>query len=152
MRILDVVQGSEEWKAIRANYLTASEASAMMGFSKYMTRSELLRQKATGHIPDVDPAKQSLFDRGHAAEAAARPLVEAHIGDELYPTTGSLVVDSLPLLASFDGLSMTGEIAWESKLWNADLAAAIECNRTWSIEELDVLRAAARIVDRSDVA
>lgn len=100
-----------------------------MGVSKYKTRSDLLREKATGHAPDVAPYKQDLFDRGHAAEAAARPLVEAHIGDELYPTTGALEVNGLPLLASFDGINMTGNLLWESKLWNADLAAAIECNR-----------------------
>lgn len=129
MKIIEAVQGSEEWNAIRAKHFTASEAPAMMGVSKYMSRSELLRQKATGHVPDVDPAKQALFDRGHAAEAAARPLVEAHIGDELYPTTGTLEVNGLPLLASFDGFNMTGNLLWESKLWNGDLAAAIECNR-----------------------
>lgn len=129
MKILQAVQGSEEWLAIRAKHFTASEAPAMMGVSKYISRSELLRQKATGHVPDVAPAKQALFDRGHVAEAAARPLVEAHIGDELYPATGSLEVNGLPLLASFDGVNMTGNLLWESKLWNADLAAAIECNR-----------------------
>lgn len=129
MKIIEAVQGSEEWQAIRAKHFTASEAPAMMGVSKYVSRSELLRQKATGHMPDVDPVKQGLFDRGHAAEAAARPLVESHIGDELYPATGTLEVDGLPLLASFDGVNMDGNLLWESKLWNADLASVIECKR-----------------------
>ena len=129
MNFIEAVQGSEEWLAIRAKHFTASEAPAMMGVSKHMGRSELLRQKYTGLVPDVAPYKHDLFARGHAAEAAARPLVEAHIGDELYPATGTLEVDGLPLLASFDGVNMTGNLLWESKLWNADLAAAIECKR-----------------------
>ena len=82
MKTLDLIQGSEEWQAARAKYFTASEAPAMLGLSKYQTRQDLLRQKATGHIPEVDSAKQRLFDRGHAAEAAARPIVEEIICDQ----------------------------------------------------------------------
>ena len=122
MKTLDLIQGSEEWQAARAKYFTASEAPAMLGLSKYQTRQDLLRQKATGHIQEVDSAKQRLFDKGHEAEAAARPIVEEIIGDELFPVTGSLEVDGLPLLASFDGLTMSEDIVWENKLFNESLA------------------------------
>ena len=98
----------------------------MLGLSKYMSRQELLRQKATGYTPEVDSAKQRLFDKGHEAEAAARPIVEEIIGDELFPVTGSLEVDGLPLLASFDGLTMSEDIVWENKLFNASLVNDIE--------------------------
>lgn len=126
MNTLDLIQGSESWLAARANYFTASEAPAMLGLSKYKTRDAMLREKKSGIAEDVDPAKQRLFDRGHAAEAAARPLVEEIIGDELYPATGVLEVEGLPLLASFDGITMAEDVAWENKLWNAELVADIE--------------------------
>ena len=122
MKTLNLQQGSEEWNAVRAKHFTASEAPAMLGLSKYMSRQELLRQKAIGHTPEVDSAKQRLFDKGHEAEAAARPIVEEIIGDELFPVTGSLEVDGLPLLASFDGLTMSEDLVWENKLFNESLA------------------------------
>lgn len=132
----DVIQGSPEWLALRANYKTASEASAMMGASKYMTRSELLRQKATGHVPDVSSAKQALFDRGHETEAAARLILEDMIGEELYPVTASRD----DLLASYDGVTMDETIGFEHKLFNPDLAAQVtagelEPHYYWQMEQ-----------------
>ena len=47
----DCAQGSAEWHALRARHFTASEASAMLGVSKYQTRDELLHQKHTGLAP-----------------------------------------------------------------------------------------------------
>ena len=125
MKTMDCKQGTPEWLAVRAQHFCASEASAMLGMSKYLTRNALLRQKKTGDESVVDAAKQRLFDAGHAAEALARPMAEEMIGDELFPATGMLDVDGLPLLASFDGITMDGAIVWENKLWNADLAASI---------------------------
>ena len=143
MKTLDLIQGSEEWQAARAKYFTASEAPAMLGLSKYQTRQDLLRQKATGHIPEVDSAKQRLFDRGHAAESAARPIVEEIIGDELFPSTGVLEVEGLPLLASFDGITMDETIVWENKLSNAslidDLTAGELDGHYWSQLEQQLL-------------
>lgn len=103
----NVKQGSDAWHAMRAQHFTASEAPAMMGGSRWQSRSELLRQKATGSAPDVDADTQRRFDAGHAAEAAARPLAEAIIGDDLYPVTCTDDVDGLALLASLDGMTMT---------------------------------------------
>ena len=126
MKTLDLIQGSEEWQAARAKYFTASEAPAMLGLSKYQSRQELLRQKVSGITPEVSEQKQRLFDRGHEAESAARPIVEETIGDELFPATGVLEVDGLPLLASFDGITMDESVVWENKLRNEQLVADIE--------------------------
>lgn len=117
------VQGTEGWKAVRAQHDTASEASAMMGKSKHMTRSQLIKQKATGIIPEVTPAQQAIFDKGHAAEAAARPIANRLVGSELYPVTG-ISERHHNLLASFDGISMFEDVIWEHKLINADLRLA----------------------------
>lgn len=141
MEIHDVIQGSPEWLDLRSKFDTASEAPVVMGASKYMTRAELLRQKATGYAPAVDGAKQALFDRGHETEAQARTLVEELIGEELYPVTGT----SGRLLASFDGVTIDpatmdpGKIGYEHKLWNESLAAQVRAGELephyyWQLE------------------
>jgi len=123
MKVHNVTQGSPEWHALRAKHFCASEAAAVMGVSPYMTRSELLRQKKTGIVPDVDAQTQRRFDDGHATEAAFRQVVERIIGQDLYPVVGTLEVDGLPLLASFDGLTADDETGYEHKRINNDLRA-----------------------------
>jgi putative phage-type endonuclease len=125
MKVLNVTQGSPEWLAIRATTYNASELSAAAGKSKYMTRDELLQQKKTGIAAEVDGAKQALFDRGHASEAAARPFAEEIIGEELSPTTGMIEIDGLKLLASFDGITFGDDFIFEHKLHSESLAAAV---------------------------
>lgn len=119
MKIHNVVQGSPEWHALRAQHFCASEAPAMMGDSPYQSRGDLLRQKKLGITADADAAQQRRFDDGHAAEAAFRPQAEVILGAELYPVVGTvqLAID-LPLLASFDGLTMSRRQGYEHKLFN----------------------------------
>lgn len=124
----NVAQGSPEWLALRAGFYTASEAPAMAGKSRYAKREELIAAKAAGITQEPDNFKQALYDRGHAAEAAARPLAEEVIGDDLSPVTMTAMVDGLPLLASMDGLNFDGTIGWENKLWNEALAADVRAN------------------------
>jgi predicted phage-related endonuclease len=120
--IHDVLQGTGPWLRLREGRLTASEAPAMFGVSKYVTRAELLRRKHTGIQEEHSGATLGKFAAGHAAEAKARPLSEEIAGGELFPVTVSLDIDGLPLLASLDGLSLDESVAWESKLWNEELA------------------------------
>lgn len=124
MKILNLVQGTEEWHRVRATRFTASEAPAMMGVSKYQTRTQLLSQKATGLIPEVSDHQQRIFDKGHAAEAAARPIAERIIGEDLYPVTCE--DDEGRLLASMDGLTMLEDAGFEHKLWNEKLAEQVK--------------------------
>jgi putative phage-type endonuclease len=128
MITLNLKQGTPEWLAARAQHFTASEAPAAMGLSKYQTRTALLAQKKTGIAADIAPATQALFDRGHAAEATARAIAEGIIGEDLFPCTGSAEVEGLPLLASFDGLTMAEDVNFEHKLYNAGLADFIDEN------------------------
>ena len=122
----NVAQGTEAWSALRANHLTASEAPAALGASKYQSRTDLLYKKKTGISKEVDSNTHALFDKGHAAEAVARPLAEEVVGDDLSPTTVSREVDGLPLLASLDGITLDGTIIFEHKLYSQSLAAQIE--------------------------
>ncbi|KXJ45854.1 YqaJ viral recombinase family protein [Marinobacter sp. Hex_13] len=123
-KLVKVEQGSPEWLALRAERDTASEAPAMVGKSKYQTRNGLMDQKATGVVPEPSERQQKAFDKGHKAEAAARPIADAMIDDELYP----VVLDDAEggYLASMDGLTMCRKIGWEHKWLNADLAAQID--------------------------
>lgn len=125
MQILNLVQGSPEWKAERAVNYTASEAPAMKGDSKYQKRDELLHAKKTGEEKEFDDFTLKLFEKGHKIEALARPIAEKIIGEQLFPCTGKDVVDGLPLLASFDGLTMDQRVAWECKSWNEEKAAHV---------------------------
>lgn len=119
-------QGSAAWHAARARHLCASEAAAALGLSKYTTRDELLRQKATGLTEEVSPAKQRIFDAGHEAEALARPIAEEIAGTEFYPVVATREVEGMPLLASFDGIDMLDVLIWEHKLLNQALVRQVQ--------------------------
>lgn len=119
-----VHQGTAAWMELRRGFKTASEAPAALGVSRYMTRSDLLHQKATGIQPEPDAATLARFAAGHEAEATARPLAEGIVGD-LFPVTMTCSVNGMPMLASLDGLTLDGDTAWEHKLWNEELAAAV---------------------------
>ncbi|CAB4187700.1 COG5377 Phage-related protein, predicted endonuclease [uncultured Caudovirales phage] len=114
-------QGSPEWHAFRAEHFGASEAAAMLGLSKYTSRTELLRQKSTGISKEVDANTQAIFDRGHATEALARPIIEAQIGAQLSPVT----LSKGKLSCSCDGLTFDDSIAWEHKQKSTTLFAAV---------------------------
>jgi len=147
MKIHNVAQGSAEWLALRAQYRTASEAPAMMGASKYQSRTDLLIAKKTGITPDVTPSQQFIFDKGHATEALARPLTEALIGEELYP----IVVTEGNLLASMDGATMLGETLFEHKLWNESVVAQVKAGDLtphyyWQLEQQLLVSGAERVI------
>lgn len=147
MKIHNVAQGSAEWLALRAKYRTASEAPAMMGASKYQSRTDLLMAKKTGITPDVTPSQQFIFDKGHATEALARPLAEALIGEELYP----IVATEGNLLASMDGATMLGETLFEHKLWNESVVAQVKAGDLaphyyWQLEQQLLVSGAERVI------
>ena len=115
-----LVQGSPDWLAYRATHFNASDAPAMMGVSPYKTRTELLHELHTGMAKEVDAATQARFDDGHRFEALARGHAEQIIGEDLFPVTGS----AGRLSASFDGLTMMENVAWEHKTMNDHIRAA----------------------------
>ncbi len=125
MELHNLIQGTPAWLAYRQSHFNASDAAAMLGMSPFKTRSQLMHEMHTGIVPEVDPRTQARFDAGHAAEAAARPLAEEMIDDDLFPVVGSLTVDGSPLSASFDGLTMARDIVFEHKLMNVALAESL---------------------------
>lgn len=121
MQIVNVKQGTPEWHAHRATALNASDAPVMMGISKYKTRAQLIKERATGILPEVNDATQRRFNDGHRFEALARPLAEEIIGEELSPVTGTDGTYS----ASFDGLPFDNSIPFEHKCMNNELRSVL---------------------------
>jgi len=124
--LTDTPQGSPAWHAVRLQHFCASDASQMLGVSKYGTRTALLQLKKTGVSPEVDAATQRRFDAGHESEAAAIEIAEDIIGGVLFPVVATAEIEGMPLLASFDGLTFDHAMVWENKLWNQKLVAAVE--------------------------
>jgi len=120
VKTFELKQGTPEWHEFRAKYFkTASRAPVVTRVSKYQTFDKLLHEAATGEKEDLSHLEY-VFDRGHRAEALARPIAEEIIGEELFPTSG--LNEGRGWAASFDGLTMDEEINWEHKLWNRDIA------------------------------
>lgn len=117
----ELTQGTPEWLAYRATHRNASDAPAMMGVSPYKTRNQLLHEVHTGLVAEIDAHTQMRFDDGHRFEALARQRAEELVGESLYPVVGSLGA----LSASFDGLTICDDTAWEHKTLNDSLRAAI---------------------------
>jgi predicted phage-related endonuclease len=110
-------QGSDEWHQFRRGHYGASEASAAIGISPYMTRDELIRYRATGEEKDVsDWVREHIFNGGHRKEKSARVIAEEIIGELLYPTTYS----KGKLSASCDGITVIGETTFEHGLRNLE--------------------------------
>lgn len=124
MKTIEVIQGSDDWLALRGRYRAASEAPAMMGASNKISRQELLRLKASGGEREFSEwVRRELLEKGHEIEAKARPIAEGIIGEDLYPVTA--IDDDGYMLASFDGLTLVGNVGWECKSWNEEKAGAV---------------------------
>lgn len=121
MKKLNLIQGTPEWHRHRTTCFNASDAPAMMGVSKYKSRNQLLRERATGIVPEVDDATQRRFNNGHMFEGLARPLAEEIIGEELSPRTGVEGKYS----ASFDGITFAGDVIFEHKTANDEIRNAL---------------------------
>lgn len=148
MKILNLNQGSQEWHQLRSQRFTASEAAAACGDHKYMTRNDLLKQKATGLVPDVDAHQQRIFDQGHKFEEMARSIAEEIMQEELYPCTCE--DDSGTYLASMDGLDIMGLTGWEHKSTNEKLRTAtaetLEEHYKWQMDHQMMVTGAEKIL------
>lgn len=121
MEILYLQQGTPAWHQHRATSFNASDAPAVLACSPYKSRAALVRERATGITPEVDAATARRFADGHWFENLARPLAEKVIGEDLSPCVGKAGRYS----ASFDGITFTGDVAWEHKSLNQRLRDAM---------------------------
>lgn len=142
-----IKQGTQEWLDLRAQFNTASEASAMMGCCAYLTRTQLLDQKKSGITPEPTYYEKQLFALGHKAEDMARPILESIIDDDLF----QLVASRDNLLASFDGITLMGDVGFEHKIWNEKLAECVRNNQVpeshvWQLEQQLYVSGAEKIL------
>ncbi len=121
MKTHNLLQSSPEWHEFRSQHFGASEASAMLGISPYVSRTELLHSKATGEVKEHSDFTKEIFRDGHEAEDMARKLLESN-GLDFYPVVCSL--DKLS--ASCDGLTIDNSFAFEHKLYSVDLAEKVK--------------------------
>lgn len=122
MRTVNLIQGSQEWHDHRAQHLNASDAPSMLGASTNHSRSDLIREIAAGVPREFsDFVQERIIDPGHQFEAQARVVAEGIVGEDLYPVTGVEGKYS----ASFDGLTLLEDIAWEHKRLNQTLRDAM---------------------------
>jgi putative phage-type endonuclease len=147
MIIHKVTQGSTAWHALRKEHRNASEAPAIFGASKFTTRNELIHQKSTGTVKEVDGATQRRFDAGHATEALARVILEKRLNQVLYP----VVMTSGNLLASVDGITMDESTLFEHKLLNKDVVAMIAAGELsptyyWQLEQQLLVTGAEKVL------
>lgn len=121
---LNVTQGSPEWKASRKKTRNASDYPSAQGLSQKFSRSDLVKEAATGIEREFSPyVEEKILPKGHRVEALARPIAEKIIGEELFPIVATS--DDGYLGASSDGATMLMETGWECKQWNAGLAEAV---------------------------
>lgn len=147
MKEINIEQGTREWLAWRADKYTGSNAPKVMDDSPYIKRFNYLSEVLTGATKPVSKTTQQIFEKGHAAEAAARPIVEDILSKTegtamtLKPACVEMDPRSWPydtemkeeiytalngkMAASLDGLSQDGKIVFEHKLYNKKLVEAI---------------------------
>lgn len=119
-----------------------------MRASKQMKRTELLHAKKTGLDRDVSWwVQKNLFDKGHEAEALARPILEGRIGEDLFPVVGT----EGDLLASLDGCTILGDVLFEHKMWNERLAADVRAGTLdphyyWQLEQQLLVSGAEKVI------
>lgn len=101
MKIANVTQGSDEWKAWRSQGVTASDAVALMGYDD-RTWWHLWSEKS-GLVEPPDLDRNPHVRRGHRLEDPARQALEARLGCVLLPVCAEH--DDAPYIrVSFDGL------------------------------------------------
>lgn len=109
--MMNIVQGTLEWKALRRTKITATDAAVVLGVSPWKTPLTLWEEKTNGtESTFVSPRMQ----RGLDLEPMARDYFFQEIRIEMFPK----VVISPEIdwaMASMDGVSINGQHALEIK-------------------------------------
>ena len=146
MKRIDIEQGTPEWLAWRKPFKTGSNAPKAMGDSPHMSRHAYMTELLTGTSKPIHKKTAEIFQKGHDAEAAARPIVEQMFSQTegrpitLAPACCEMEESDWPkeipqpmreslggkMAASLDGLSEDGTIIFEHKLWNSKLNESID--------------------------
>lgn len=113
MKIIDLDQGSDEWKAWRRSGITASEVAVLFGTSPFKTRWQLWAEKLGRRIED-DIEANPYVRRGKRCEHALREHVVADRNLGIMPICCENDQDPF-IRASLDGIDARSR-PWEFKV------------------------------------
>ncbi len=100
--IIDIEQGSDAWKQMRYDYITATDIASIFGDNKWQSRKKLLKFKAFKLQETFSDFKLELFKRGHAAEETARKILTDYKFKQMVLTSK----EHPWLFASLDGFDL----------------------------------------------
>ncbi len=114
----DLEQGSEQWLAMRRNFIMASDSAAIMGVSPYKTKYQLWQEK----LGLWQQPQNEAMRKGKEMEPEMLAYFNSLITFTTQVCVPSVVFnDKISFIgASLDGLSIDGEIAVEMKYANAE--------------------------------
>ncbi len=125
-KIIQLVQGSQEWLDYRRTRRNASETAAVLGVSPWMSPYQLWLLKTGRSMTKTTAAMQ----HGTDMEPVARAAYEAQTGNVMQP----LVLQDGAYSASLDGMDLQGQLIVEIKcpykgqtsaLWNDALSGVV---------------------------
>ncbi len=104
-KVIDLEQGSKPWLDFRLNKIGGSDIASICSLKgAYKTRANLLKEKITGNIAEVNEYTQKIFDEGHDWEIKVRDSVNESMKENFTP----LVIQHSTInefFVSLDGLS-----------------------------------------------
>lgn len=114
MKILNLTQGTPEWKEERRKWATASDMASILGIKgAFSTRKRLLKEKLSGIDKPLSEYEERIFARGHQVEAELRKKAEIELGMEFQPVT--LLCEEYGILASIDAINFEHGVIVETK-------------------------------------
>ncbi len=85
-KIVDLIQGSDEWHIFRKAGIGASDAPVIEGLSPYRTKRELFFEKSGSSIKsEEDPTKEYIFAMGHKVEGLIRKEFQELTHSDIQP-------------------------------------------------------------------
>ena len=105
--IVNIEQGSPDWRALRKVKITATDVACITGYNPWKSKQQLLEEKLSEH----DPEPNEKMEEGTRLEPIARDLFQQVTGIKVRPT----VHINGWAMCSTDGLSEDGKVVLEIK-------------------------------------
>jgi putative phage-type endonuclease len=109
--LLDITQGTEEWKALRKTKITGTDASIILGLNPYKSEDKLLRQKLNLDIEDEVNEAMAI---GQQLEPIARDIFCRQTKEWYVPSVHIHDIEDW-MMCSTDGITLDGSTILEIK-------------------------------------